>query len=71
MKTVKKQTVVERDVHRSITPQAEALTEEEISRRAYEIYLEGGEVSGSDLDDWLRAERELKLRKAESSRVPE
>ena len=32
---------------------------EEIKRRAYEIYLERGEESGRDLEDWLRAEREL------------
>ena len=34
--------------------------EEEIRRRAYEIYLERGEQPGCDLDDWLQAERELK-----------
>jgi hypothetical protein len=34
--------------------------EEEIRRRAFEIYLERGEQPGCDLDDWLRAERELK-----------
>jgi hypothetical protein len=33
--------------------------EEEIRRRAYEIYLERGEQPGSELDDWLQAEREL------------
>jgi hypothetical protein len=33
--------------------------EEEIRRRAYDIYLERGEQAGSDLDDWLRAEQEL------------
>jgi hypothetical protein len=33
--------------------------EEEIRCRAYEIYLERGEQPGSDLDDWLQAEREL------------
>jgi hypothetical protein len=31
-----------------------------ISRRAYEIYLEGGGLPGRELDDWLRAERELR-----------
>jgi hypothetical protein len=34
-------------------------SEEEIRRRAFEIYLERGEQPGSDLDDWLQAEREL------------
>jgi hypothetical protein len=34
--------------------------EDEIRRRAYEIYLERGEQPGRELDDWLQAERELK-----------
>jgi hypothetical protein len=38
---------------------ASAPTEEEIRCRAYEIYLERGAVSGGELDDWVRAEREL------------
>jgi Protein of unknown function (DUF2934) len=33
--------------------------EEEIRRRAYEIYLERGAQSGHELEDWLQAEREL------------
>ena len=33
--------------------------EQEIRRRAYEIYLERGEEPGRDLEDWLEAEREL------------
>jgi hypothetical protein len=36
--------------------------EEEIKRRAYEIYLERGEQPGRELDDWLQAERELEGR---------
>jgi hypothetical protein len=34
-------------------------SQEEIRRRAYEIYLERGGLPGSELDDWHRAEREL------------
>ncbi len=34
-------------------------SEEEIRRRAYEIYLERGDLPGDEIDDWLRAEREL------------
>jgi hypothetical protein len=34
-------------------------SQEEIRRRAYEIYLERGEQPGCDLDDWIQAEREL------------
>jgi hypothetical protein len=36
--------------------------DEEMRRRAYEIYLERGEQSGRELDDWLQAERELEGR---------
>ena len=36
-----------------------AAPEENIRRRAYEIYLERGEQPGSELDDWFQAEREL------------
>jgi len=35
-------------------------SEEEIARRAYEIFLEHGGRHGNDLEDWLQAERELK-----------
>ena len=34
--------------------------EEEIKHRAYEIYLERGEQSGHELDDWLQTEREIR-----------
>jgi len=33
--------------------------EEEIRRRAYEIYEERGGISGDEHGDWLRAEREV------------
>jgi hypothetical protein len=33
--------------------------DEDIRRRAYEIYLERAEQPGRELDDWLQAEREL------------
>ena len=36
-----------------------AAPEENIRRRAYEIYFERGEQPGSELDDWFQAEREL------------
>jgi hypothetical protein len=36
-----------------------ASRDEDIRRRAYEIYLARGEQSGRDLGDWLQAEREL------------
>lgn len=36
-----------------------APTHDEIARRAYELYVERGGEHGGDVDDWLRAEREL------------
>ena len=33
--------------------------DEEIKRRAYEIYLARDGQSGGELDDWLQAEREF------------
>ena len=37
----------------------QAASEQEIRRRAYEIYLERGAQPGHELEDWLRAVREL------------
>jgi hypothetical protein len=40
-------------------PVGNSARDEEIRCRAYEIYLERGEQSDTELDDWLQAEREL------------
>ena len=37
-------------------------TEDDIRRRAYQMYLERGGGHGMDFEDWLRAESELKAR---------
>ena len=34
-------------------------TTEDISLRAYQIYLERGGAPGNELEDWVQAEREL------------
>jgi hypothetical protein len=54
------------ELHASpIQPHAEHLSanraphHDEISRRAYEIYIERGGLSGRELDDWLQAESEF------------
>ena len=44
------------------SPTTVAQSEEEIAKRAYEIYLERGAEDGHALDDWLAAERELRER---------
>jgi Protein of unknown function (DUF2934) len=35
------------------------LSSAEIAKRAFEIYCERGGLDGSDVQDWLQAEREL------------
>ena len=32
---------------------------EDIARRAYELYLQRGGEQGKDIEDWIRAEKEL------------
>ena len=34
-------------------------TYEDVARRAYELFLARGGKHGSDMDDWLEAERQL------------
>ena len=36
------------------------MTERDIARRAYDLYLARGREPGHQLDDWLQAERELR-----------
>ncbi len=43
------------------TPRRE-VTDEEVRQRAYEVYLARGAAPGFELDDWLQAERELRLK---------
>jgi hypothetical protein len=41
-------------------PQSETLPlEERIRSRAYELYVQRGNQSGSEMDDWLQAEEEI------------
>lgn len=39
-----------------------APTLEQIQARAYELFEEGGRRNGHEIEDWLRAEQELKER---------
>jgi hypothetical protein len=43
--------------------------EERIRQRAYELYVSRGNRSGSELDDWLQAEEEV--RRAEEAAIDE
>jgi hypothetical protein len=39
---------------------ANGVSDDNVARRAYEIYENRGANDGADLDDWLEAERQLK-----------
>ena len=41
--------------------------EERIRRRAYELYVQQGNQSGSELDDWLQAEEEIRRAKEQTT----
>jgi hypothetical protein len=41
--------------------------EEQIRKRAHEIYLQRGEQAGSELDDWLQAEAEIRAQQGKAS----
>ena len=41
--------------------------EERIRRRAYELYVLRGNRSGSELDDWLQAEEEIRRAEEEAT----
>jgi Protein of unknown function (DUF2934) len=41
-----------------------------IARRAYEIYVQRGGQNGTDVEDWLKAEKELSGNPADASVKP-
>jgi hypothetical protein len=48
-------------IARAKQPSPETLPlEERVRRRAYELYIQHGNQSGSELDDWLQAEEEIR-----------
>ena len=48
--------------HATAHGQSDVVLEAEIRRRAYELYEERGCRDGYDLDDWLRAEAEIRAK---------
>lgn len=49
-----------------VVDQASPELEEQIRRRAYELYEGRGRTDGHDMDDWLRAESEITSGKREA-----
>ena len=44
----------------TVVPVTSFVTEDDIARRAFELYCDRGREDGHDVDDWLTAERELR-----------
>ena len=49
------------------TPLANSIPDEDIARRAFELYEARGRQNGHDVEDWLQAEQELE---EEQKRLP-
>jgi hypothetical protein len=50
------------------TPAIEALRfEERVRRRAYELYVQRGNQSGSEIEDWFQAEEEIQKASEEAA----
>jgi len=45
--------------NRTTTQTSSSLTDK-IAKKAYDLYLKSGCVSGRDMDNWLAAERQIK-----------
>jgi hypothetical protein len=45
---------------KAVTAGAAHVTEHDIARRAYDLYLGRGCENGPDVEDWFQAERELR-----------
>ena len=46
--------------HKPAAKETPSLSEDEIRRRAFELFEERGGREGHELEDWLRAEREFR-----------
>lgn len=56
--------VVKNDSRKNVVP---INLEDEIRRRAYELYQQRGSIAGSEAEDWLAAEREIRQRYRQQS----
>jgi hypothetical protein len=48
-------------------PGSDPARQEEIARRAYEIFQARGSDQGRELEDWLQAEREISERRRQTA----
>jgi len=54
----------------NVSPPETLSLEEQIRRRAFELYIERGFEPGKDHDDWVKAEQEI-LRAQQDARIDE
>ncbi|MGH9713121.1 MAG: DUF2934 domain-containing protein [Candidatus Acidiferrales bacterium] len=50
-------------------PAEDQPTREEIEQLAYQIYVKRADAEGSDVEDWLQAERELLVKYGKTSSI--
>jgi hypothetical protein len=60
----RKMEVVKNESRKNVVP---INLDDEIRRRAYELYQQRGSVPGSEAEDWLKAEREVRQRYRQQS----
>ena len=64
MKTRKRQAISAKESAPTIVARNHEPTPEQIRQRAQQIFLARGGTPGKELEDWLRAEQELKQERA-------
>jgi hypothetical protein len=65
--TRSKKTTAPQAMETTTLPQAQGNVEELIRFRAYQLFEQRGRNHGLDMEDWLRAEHEVSLGKAQSA----
>jgi hypothetical protein len=61
----------ESNIRTAAQERASAPSEDEIRQRAFEIHVTRGGTHGSDVDDWLQAERELNGKYNSTTKSPQ
>ncbi|MGH9744035.1 MAG: DUF2934 domain-containing protein [Candidatus Acidiferrum sp.] len=56
-----------RELEATMSNYQQAPNNDQIARKAYELYLDHGSQNGRDVEDWLNAEKELSRTSSEST----
>jgi hypothetical protein len=69
-KVKKGRTIMARELAKPTSPKTDkSPTQEDIARRAYEIYVERGRPEGCDLEHWLEAEAQISGRRQSATKT--